>query len=61
LVLRPTLLQMTKKNRDKKVLNLGHTFAHDMRAILNFKIKHGTAVASGHYFITLSVTPEGDY
>jgi len=31
----------------RKVLNLGHTFAHAYESYFNFKIKHGTAVAAG--------------
>ncbi len=31
----------------RKVLNLGHTFAHAFESYTNFKIKHGTAVAIG--------------
>jgi len=31
----------------RKILNLGHTFAHAYESYFNFKIKHGTAVADG--------------
>ena len=31
----------------RKVLNLGHTFAHAFESVLDFKIKHGVAVAAG--------------
>lgn len=31
----------------RKILNLGHTFAHAIESDLNFKIKHGEAVTAG--------------
>jgi 3-dehydroquinate synthase len=31
----------------RKLLNLGHTFAHAYESYFDFKIKHGTAVAAG--------------
>ncbi len=31
----------------RKILNLGHTFAHAFETALNFKIKHGVAVNAG--------------
>jgi 3-dehydroquinate synthase len=31
----------------RKILNLGHTFAHAYESYFNFKIKHGQAVAAG--------------
>ncbi|MDR3611630.1 MAG: 3-dehydroquinate synthase [Ignavibacteriaceae bacterium] len=31
----------------RKILNLGHTFAHAYESYFNFGIKHGTAVAAG--------------
>jgi len=31
----------------RKILNLGHTFGHAIESILNYKIKHGTAVIAG--------------
>jgi 3-dehydroquinate synthase len=41
---------VSKDEHDKnlrKVLNLGHTFAHGFESALNFKIKHGDAVNAG--------------
>lgn len=31
----------------RKILNLGHTFAHSIEGILNYKVKHGAAVIAG--------------
>lgn len=31
----------------RKILNLGHTFAHAYETVLNYKIKHGEAVIAG--------------
>ena len=31
----------------RKILNLGHTFAHGFESALNYKIKHGEAVVAG--------------
>lgn len=31
----------------RKILNFGHTFAHAIESTLNYKIKHGEAVAAG--------------
>jgi len=31
----------------RKILNLGHTFAHAFESVLNYKIKHGEAVICG--------------
>ena len=31
----------------RKILNLGHTFAHGLETDLNFKVKHGEAVIAG--------------
>lgn len=31
----------------RKILNLGHTFAHAIESYLNYKIKHGEAVVTG--------------
>ena len=31
----------------RKILNLGHTFAHGFESVLNYKIKHGEAVIAG--------------
>jgi 3-dehydroquinate synthase len=36
-----------KESGIRKVLNLGHTFAHAYESYFNFKIKHGNAVAAG--------------
>ena len=36
-----------KENSLRKILNLGHTFAHAFESDLNFKIKHGFAVIAG--------------
>lgn len=36
-----------KENGLRKILNLGHTFAHAFESELNFKIKHGEAVIAG--------------
>ena len=39
--------QDEKESGLRKVLNLGHTFAHAFETTLKFKIKHGEAVAAG--------------
>jgi 3-dehydroquinate synthase len=39
--------QDEKEASIRKVLNLGHTFAHAFESSLNFKIKHGEAVIAG--------------
>jgi 3-dehydroquinate synthase len=31
----------------RKILNFGHTFGHALESVLNYKIKHGEAVAAG--------------
>lgn len=31
----------------RKILNLGHTFAHAFESVLDYKVKHGEAVAAG--------------
>lgn len=31
----------------RKILNLGHTFAHSFESVMNYKIKHGEAVICG--------------
>lgn len=36
-----------KENSLRKILNLGHTFAHAFESELNFKVKHGLAVIAG--------------
>jgi 3-dehydroquinate synthase len=36
-----------KESGLRRVLNLGHTFAHAYESYFNFKIKHGNAVAAG--------------
>jgi 3-dehydroquinate synthase len=36
-----------KESGLRKILNLGHTFAHAFESELNFKIKHGEAVTAG--------------
>lgn len=36
-----------KETGTRKILNLGHTFAHAFESELNFKIKHGEAVIAG--------------
>ena len=36
-----------KESGIRKILNLGHTFAHGFETDLNFKIKHGEAVIAG--------------
>jgi 3-dehydroquinate synthase len=36
-----------KESGLRKILNLGHTFAHSFETNLNFKIKHGEAVIAG--------------
>jgi 3-dehydroquinate synthase len=36
-----------KESGLRKILNLGHTFAHAYESCLNFKIKHGIAVNAG--------------
>ena len=36
-----------KESGVRKILNLGHTFAHGLESDLNFKIKHGEAVIAG--------------
>lgn len=39
--------QDEKESGLRKILNLGHTFAHAYESELNFKIKHGEAVIAG--------------
>ncbi len=39
--------QDEKESGIRKILNLGHTFAHGLESELNFKIKHGEAVIAG--------------
>lgn len=39
--------QDEKESGIRKILNLGHTFAHGFETDLNFKIKHGEAVIAG--------------
>ncbi len=39
--------QDEKESGLRKILNLGHTFAHGFESELNFKIKHGEAVIAG--------------
>ncbi len=39
--------QDEKESGLRKILNLGHTFAHGFETDLNFKIKHGEAVIAG--------------
>ncbi len=36
----------------RKILNLGHTFGHAIESILNYKIKHGSAVIAGLLLVT---------
>ncbi len=36
-----------KESGLRKILNLGHTFAHAIESVLNHKIKHGQAVVAG--------------
>lgn len=38
-----------EKSGLRKILNLGHTFAHAFESTLNFKVKHGEAVIAGIY------------
>ncbi len=45
--------QDEKESGVRKILNLGHTFAHAYESALNFKIKHGEAVIAG---ITAALT-----
>ena len=46
--------QDEKESGLRKILNLGHTFAHAFESDLNFKIKHGEAVIAGINFCALS-------
>lgn len=39
--------QDEKETGLRKILNFGHTFAHSIESVLNFKIKHGEAVIAG--------------
>lgn len=41
------VLQDEKETAIRKILNLGHTFAHAYESELKFKIKHGEAVIAG--------------
>ncbi len=41
------VVQDEKESNKRMLLNLGHTFAHAIEAELNFKIRHGEAVALG--------------
>lgn len=34
-------------NNERKILNFGHTFAHSIESIKNYKISHGNAVGAG--------------
>ena len=36
-----------ERNGIRKILNLGHTFAHAIEAALGFRVKHGEAVTAG--------------
>jgi 3-dehydroquinate synthase len=36
-----------KESGLRKILNLGHTFAHAYESVLEYKVKHGEAVAAG--------------
>lgn len=36
-----------KEGGRRKILNLGHTFAHAYESVLNYRIKHGEAVIAG--------------
>ena len=52
-ILKSALIKASVVSNDEKeeglrqILNLGHTFAHAFEKELNFKIKHGEAVAAG--------------
>ncbi len=41
------VMQDEKESGIRKILNLGHTFAHAYESELNFKVKHGEAVIAG--------------
>jgi len=41
------VLQDEKETGMRKILNLGHTFAHAFESALDFRIKHGEAVIAG--------------
>lgn len=53
LILKSVLIKASVVSQDekeaglRKILNLGHTFAHAIESDLNFKIKHGEAVIAG--------------
>ncbi len=42
-----------KETGPRKLLNLGHTFAHGIESLLDFKVKHGEAVAAGLLFMVM--------
>lgn len=43
--------QDEKETGLRKLLNLGHTFAHAIESVVDFKVKHGQAVAAGLLFM----------
>ena len=43
----------------RQLLNLGHTFAHSIEAISDYKISHGSAVAAGMDIITRAAVKKG--
>lgn len=53
LILKSAMIKASVVSQDeqesglRKILNLGHTFAHAIESDLNFKIKHGEAVIAG--------------
>ncbi len=53
LIIKSALIKASVVSQDekeaglRKILNLGHTFAHAIESDLNFKIKHGEAVIAG--------------
>ncbi|GMU85361.1 MAG: hypothetical protein AMXMBFR48_06030 [Ignavibacteriales bacterium] len=42
-----------KESGPRKMLNLGHTFAHAIESLSNYKIKHGYAVGAGLLYANL--------
>lgn len=43
-----SVVEFDEKEKDlRKILNLGHTFAHAIESEMNFRIKHGEAVIAG--------------
>ncbi len=49
-----------KENGERRLLNLGHTFAHAIEKLSDYKISHGVAVANGIEIIARACFLNGD-